>query len=309
MNILLTIILLIGISICIFIVIHTTKKNTEVELENKKRLEKLEHLRIEQTAQEQNLALLKNNINTLNNSIQEKNEELNRLHQQSINSLEVEKQLSEQAFDNYFKTLEQQYDKTDKEYAAKVRSCEEELSLVQADLDKMREMRAAAQQALLKEQEIKENKDNYRLIPTDADLADIKTLERVKRQLNKPRILSMLIWQTYWQPIAKRQFPVIIKAKTATGIYKITNTITEQCYIGQALDIYKRWSQHAKCGLGIDTPPGNKLYQAIQEYGLENFTFEVLTECNSTELDEKEKYFISLYQADIFGYNGTKGND
>ena len=309
MNILLTIILLIGISICIFIVTHTTKKNTEVELENKKRLEKLERLRIEQTTQEQNLVLLKNNINTLNNSIQEKNEELNRLHQQSINSLEVEKQLSEQAFDNYFKTLEQQYDKTDKEYAAKVQSCEEELSLVQADLDKMREMRAAAQQALLKEQEIKENKDNYRLIPTDADLADIKTLERVKRQLNKPRILSMLIWQTYWQPIAKRQFPVIIKAKTATGIYKITNTITEQCYIGQALDIYKRWSQHAKCGLGIDTPPGNKLYQAIQEYGLENFTFEVLTECNSTELDEKEKYFISLYQADIFGYNGTKGNN
>lgn len=309
MNILLTIILLIGISICIFIVTHTTKKNTEIELENKRRLEKLEHIRIEQTAQEQNLALLKNNINTLNNSIQEKNEELNRLHQQSINSLEVEKQLSEQAFDNYFKTLEQQYDKTDKEYAAKVRSCEEELSLVQADLDKMREMRAAAQQALLKEQEIKENKDNYRLIPTDADLADIKTLERVKRQLNKPRILSMLIWQTYWQPIAKRQFPVIIKAKTATGIYKITNIITEQCYIGQALDIYKRWSQHAKCGLGIDTPPGNKLYKAIQEYGLENFTFEILTECNSTELDEKEKYFISLYQADIFGYNGTKGND
>lgn len=309
MNILLTIILLIGISICIFIITHTTKENTEVELENKKRLEKLERLRIEQTAQEQNLVLLKNNINTLNNSIQEKNEELNRLHQQSINSLEVEKQLSEQAFDNYFKTLEQQYDKTDKEYAAKVQSCEEELSLVQADLDKMREMRAAAQQALLKEQEIKENKDNYRLIPTDADLADIKTLERVKRQLNKPRILSMLIWQTYWQPIAKRQFPVIIKAKTATGIYKITNTITEQCYIGQALDIYKRWSQHAKCGLGIDTPPGNKLYQAIQEYGLENFTFEVLTECNSTELDEKEKYFISLYQADIFGYNGTKGNN
>ena len=35
MNILLTIILLIGISICIFIIIHTTKKNTEVELENK----------------------------------------------------------------------------------------------------------------------------------------------------------------------------------------------------------------------------------------------------------------------------------
>ena len=52
----------------------------------------------------------------------------------------------------------------------------------------------------------------------------------------------MLIWQTYWQPIAKKQFPIIIQSKTKTGIYKITNLQTNQCYIGQAIDIYKRWN-------------------------------------------------------------------
>ena len=118
----------------------------------------------------------------------------------------------------------------------------------------------------------------------------------------------MLIWSTFWQPLAKVKFPVILQQKTKTGIYKITNLQTDQCYIGQAIDVYTRWCQHCKCGLGIDTPSGNKLYKAMQDYGLDNFTFELLTECSPTELDSKEKYFIELYQAKEFGYNSTGGN-
>ena len=44
----------------------------------------------------------------------------------------------------------------------------------------------------------------------------------------------------------------------------------------------------------------------MQEYGIENFTFELLTECPREELNEKEKYFISLYEADTFGYNSKE---
>ena len=110
--------------------------------------------------------------------------------------------------------------------------------------------------------------NDYRLVPSSVELSDIKKLEKVKMELAKPRILSMLIWQTYWQPLAKIKFPIILKDKTKMGIYKITNTETNECYIGQAVDIYKRWNEHCKAGLGIDTPPGNKLYKAIQEYGL-----------------------------------------
>ena len=119
----------------------------------------------------------------------------------------------------------------------------------------------------------------------------------------------MLIWQTFWQPLAKEKFPIILQAKTKMGIYKITNLITEECYIGQSTDIYKRWNQHCKAGLGIDTPIGNKLYKAIQEYGLQNFTFQLLIQCERKELDEKEKYFIELYEANTYGYNSTGGNN
>ena len=46
----------------------------------------------------------------------------------------------------------------------------------------------------------------------------------------------------------------------------------------------------------------------MQKYGLYNFTFEVLEECKSNELDEKEKIYIYLYDSYNFGLNGTKGN-
>ena len=225
-----------------------------------------------------------------------------------VNSLKKSnEEIANEAYSNYVKILETSYKDREQQYDINIARLKEDIRLTQQELTKLKETRAAAHEALLKEQEIKENKDNYKLSPSQADLADARRLEIVKRELNKPRILSMLIWQTYWQPLAKKQFPLILQDKTKCGIYKITNLITDECYIGQAVDIYKRWNEHCKCGLGIDTPPGNKLYKAIQEYGLENFTFELLTECSASELNEKEKYFIELYQSNTFGYNGNKG--
>lgn len=100
----------------------------------------------------------------------------------------------------------------------------------------------------------------------------------------------------------------VIGKTTKTGVYKITNQKTKECYIGQAADLASRWKDHAKAGLGIDTPQGNKLYRSMQEFGIQNFSWEVLEECPRTELDEKEKYYIKLYQSKEFGFNGTKGN-
>ena len=46
----------------------------------------------------------------------------------------------------------------------------------------------------------------------------------------------------------------------------------------------------------------------MHEYGLHNFSFELLEECSREELDEKEKNFIEIYDSKNFGYNITKGN-
>lgn len=238
----------------------------------------------------------------LNNYISNYSESLNK-------KLESLREIEQQAADQYFINLETEYTKQENIFKQKIEQLNSNYQVVAKELDNLKATRKAAHEALLKEQQVKNNKDNYRLIPTENNLKDINCLQKIKKELYHPRILSMLIWQTFWQPLAKEKFPIILQAKTKMGIYKITNLITEECYIGQSTDIYKRWNQHCKAGLGIDTPIGNKLYKAIQEYGLQNFTFQLLIQCERKELDEKEKYFIELYEANTYGYNSTGGNN
>ena len=292
------------IAICVVLIYQLSQKkqvDDEIRQQN-------EQLKFRKKEIENDIKWLTEQAIEYNKQIDKQKQEIKEHIEQKNAMLEEDKRMSEQAMKSYMQILDEKYIDIENEFDVKIATKHLELQSTQDELDKLKATRAAAHEALLKEQEVKENKDNYRLLPSQADLADARRLEIVKRELNKPRILSMLIWKTYYQPIAQKQFPTILQAKTKMGIYKITNIITDECYIGQAVDIYKRWNDHCKCGLGIDTPPGNKLYKSMQEYGLENFTFELLTECKQSELNEKEKYFIELYQANIYGMNSTGGN-
>ena len=147
----------------------------------------------------------------------------------------------------------------------------------------------------------------YCLQPTEDEIDDIQVLERVKPKLRQPRILSMLIWSTYFQKPMTALCNNVLGVAIVSGIYKITNQETGECYIGQAVDVAKRWKDHAKYGLGIDTPANNKLYKAIQEYGIWNFSWELLEKCNKELLNEKENYYIELYDSKNYGYNSSIG--
>ena len=93
------------------------------------------------------------------------------------------------------------------------------------------------------------------------------------------------------------------------GIYKITNLDTQECYIGQSLNIAERIKNHCKYGCGINTPLSNKLYKSMLETGIWNFSFEVLEkDLQKTQLNERERFWIEMYQSNVFGLNGTQGN-
>lgn len=88
------------------------------------------------------------------------------------------------------------------------------------------------------------------------------------------------------------------------GIYKITNMINQKSYIGQSIDIERRWRSHRNTYNWIKNYP---LYLAFKKYGLNNFRFEILEECSFNELNNKEKYYISFYNSWKNGYNQTDG--
>lgn len=92
------------------------------------------------------------------------------------------------------------------------------------------------------------------------------------------------------------------------GIYKITNLINQNSYIGQSVDIEKRWQRHQKDAFDESGKSYNyPLYKAIRKYGLDNFTFEIIELCNQAELNEREIFWIGYYETYIHGYNQTLG--
>ena len=292
--------------------------NNKILADNKILANKKELLENEITLKRKNIEDYENQIYSKKQSIETYETQLDSIQRTISITEKNQEELSNKAFQNYCEILEQRYEEAENEHDMCMDALQtsysnlqlklmRELDETKADLDKIKATRAAAIQAQLKEKEIEENSSFYCLKVSDNELKDIAVLESIKPKLISPRILSMLIWQTYWRTSMTNLCNNIIGKITKTGIYKITNLKTKECYIGQAVDLATRWKDHAKCGLGIDTPAGNKLYKAMQEYGIWNFSWEVLEFCPKTELNEKEKYYINLYQAKEYGYNGNKG--
>lgn len=95
------------------------------------------------------------------------------------------------------------------------------------------------------------------------------------------------------------------------GIYKITNKINGKTYIGQSVNIKQRWAEH-KANLRNNKHENPYLQNAWNKYGENNFTFKVIEECEQSELDDKEIYWISEYCSykdfeNSKGYNMTIG--
>ena len=298
-----------------FVLTVKIKDNTKAKDEKNKLEYQINNLKLEKNKLDYEQLNTKNDIKNLKEQINIYTENLRQIDETISNS----KLRSQEAFESYCDILDSAYRNTEKEYSELEDSLKEayaiaqekllaETSEIQRELDKIKATRTAAIEAQIREKKIKEQQSFYCLKISDADIADIQKLENIKKTLNKPRVLSMLIWQTWFQKPLKALSANILGTSTVTGIYKITNIITGECYIGQAADIASRWSEHAKCGLGIDTPAGNKLYKAMQEYGLQSFSWELLEKCDRAELNEKERYYISLYDSVNYGYNILKGN-
>lgn len=95
------------------------------------------------------------------------------------------------------------------------------------------------------------------------------------------------------------------------GIYCIENSITLKKYIGQSKNIKSRWCHH-KANLNNGIHDNDYLQKAWNKYGEDNFKFYILEECCEETLDEKERYYIELYNTTnrSKGYNlKTGGQD
>ena len=226
-------------------------------------------------------------------------------------SLQEQLDLSaEKMSQNYSKAEEEyraEYEETLKDYIQKFQNeiivKTEELKNVNSLLEDLRRKTTAAVEAYKREQEKKEKQDFYRIKLSEADAVEIEKLREVAKILRDSEPLNKVIWKVYYENPFSDLCGRVVGKKMRTGIYKITNIKNNMCYVGQAKDIASRWNQHCKRGVGADTPTKNKIYPAMLEYGIENFTFEIIEDCELEKLGEREKFWQDYFKAKEYGYS------
>lgn len=212
---------------------------------------------------------------------------------------------------NYYTTQTEQYQS---EYKEMMADCalsvsnllnQKKIELEQLDLaiKEQSEKVNASVEASKRAEEIRSQSDFYKLIIPEEDLDEIKELREVEKHLRNPEPLNKVIWKCYYEKPTTDLIGRVIGSGTHTGIYKITNLTNQMCYVGQAANLAERWKQHIKRGLGADPVTKNKLYPAMKAIGVENFSFEVIEECERSKLDEREDYWQNFFKAKEFGYS------
>ena len=182
----------------------------------------------------------------------------------------------------------------------------EELKEITATLEEERRKRAAVNEEILRQRALDEKQDFYRIQLNPDDKQDIELLKSIVSRLRHPEAINKVIWTGYYQkPLAELRKRVAIEGP---GVYKITRLKTGEIYIGQAVNVSDRWSNHCKSALGVGTLASSQLHRVMREDGPEQFTWEVLEEVPKEKLRERESYYIDFYDSKNYGLNTISGD-
>lgn len=92
-----------------------------------------------------------------------------------------------------------------------------------------------------------------------------------------------------------------------SAVYRITNTITGDFYIGSSKNVKKRWTAH-KAPSRWNEHPNCPMYIDMKKYGVDKFEFQVLAEVETGRLKEAEQQFIETLKPTYNSCN-AKGID
>ena len=303
----------------------TIELNTQTKEENAKIIEESQRLLQAQNQLNEKISNLNNDYNSLIKEIdflKDKKKILDDNYQQAslnaemycqkANELASEKfaqsaeqmaQRYQQAEDNYQQEYLKAIEESTKEYTNLIIQKQEELNKISQELVEAKAKQNAIVEASKRAEEVKQKEQFYKLNLSEIDIEEIKKLRSIIPYLRSAEPINKVIWKVYYEKSYTDLIGRVIGQGIHTGIYKITNIENQKCYIGQAVNIADRWKQHIKRGVGAEAPTRNKLYPAMYELGPEQFTFEILEECDKSLLDSREDYWQEFYQAKEFGYS------
>ena len=289
------------IGVCVFLAV----KYKAAQEEAQERIEVNFAVQQENENLDKENAQLRINQSSLISSIDAQKQRLDELAEYA----EIEaKRALDQAYEGYSQEIEQEYRSLiDDEMSSYLSLCED----VRRAEDQLKDLKAkqiAYIQEQLRKEKIQNELDFYRMLLTDNDKDDIKSLRTIQQTFHRKEAIDKIIWEVYYKPAYDTLMSHLFskKQEKVCGIYKITSISTGKIYIGQSVDIKSRLRDHIKAAL-VNGNKTNLLYSAMSKEEPENFTFEILEEVPRPQLNEREKYYIDFYQSVKFGMNKTVG--
>ena len=213
------------------------------------------------------------------------------------------------------KELEDKKNKSIDEYISYIEKLEiskkdanDKLEEIKNELEDYRLRRAAINEAIRREEEVENEIDYHRIILSDMDKEDINYLLSIEEKIHNKDLLHKLIWSEYLQKPFNQMINNIFGSNIPKNvIYCIENYTTHKKYIGKtSAEVSKRWTEHIKSSLNIGGIKKQKIHEALFKHW-DEYTFSILEVVTKETLNEKEKYYISFFETDKYGFNSKSG--
>ena len=218
--------------------------------------------------------------------------EINR--QKEIQTIKLETEMKHQR-DELQTLYNTKYQDLEQNFLTKKTEMSNEIIQLQSELNDFKARQDSINEAILREKELKEKEDFYRIVIDKDDIRDIEVLRSIESRLVNKEVLNKLIYKTFIEKPLINMEKRVLKSNKIGGIYKITYIQTGESYIGRSVDIGNRWKEHVLSSLSIGTIAHSTFHNELANKGIQNFTWEVLEEVQREKQSDREKYWINFY--------------
>ena len=189
----------------------------------------------------------------------------------------------------------------------KANECEQEIIKFQTALESYQKRQAAVNEAIMRERQLKEQSEFYTINLSQSEIDDLLMIKELSPRFNNRELLNKIVYESYVKRPLQEMIKRVLGGRSPSGIYKITRKSTGEIYIGRAVAVDKRWTEHVKMAFSIGSIAHSTLHTLMEKEGVWNFTFELLEEVPKDQLNEREKYYIDFYDSKNFGMNQKAG--
>ena len=205
------------------------------------------------------------------------------------------------------KAAQESFEKTMAEMDVQAEAARAQIEILTKEIAEYSAKQTAINEAILRQRALEEQQDFYRVCLGPEAANDVEILKEARRNLKKPEIIDKIIYDNYIAKPVLEMIKRVLQNTTCSGIYKITCIKTGEIYIGKSVDIKSRWQQHCKSAFNCGTIAHSLLHTKMKQYGIENFTFELVEQVPKEQLSERESFYIDFYQSKKVGLNERRG--